>query len=490
MQAHPSFDSGAIEAEPTPHTVRCLVCLEAIPAELALCPECGEPPHDAPASSAGSPGSVAPPPGGWLAMHWRPLVTMSAVGALIAAGIALRYLAPERFRSPLKLPVPAALEATCPEACWLGEACEEGRCLWRPPNDVGHLPVSLTVAGPFALPADVSDVIALDGERYAASHLLGVQFTSARTGESLSLVNDAPQVQRLFRVGSVVYASAPERIYVIDAATMSVLKSIEVGKPVTDFAIGTGGERVLAALPAARAVAVLATDHHAEVSRFFFGDDPIAAVALDDAGTRALAVNGDVPLLGLRPASHSLKFGAVFSFDPSRLPSAQDRVRTGADGNPAAVLAVPDSRSSFVVLRETDEVLPLGLIDGVTARREKPISTCRQPEQIVLVRSSRRALVRCNAGRAVDVLDLAENRVLRRIELNARVSDLVVSPDGKQALLALPRDGQGSIGILDLDTYELRLQELAGEPHRLRLTPDGRTVAVISDRTKSAWVLR
>ncbi len=477
----------ATEARAVPSTVACSVCLEAIPAGCQLCPECGEPPDDAPDLP---PSSVAVPGQSWLKMHWRPAVTMTAVGSLIATGIALRYLAPERYRVPTIAPAPAGAEATCSEACWPGEACSQGRCVWRPANDVSHLPGAPTVAGPFSLPADVVDVLALDAERYLASSLVGVRVANARTGELLSLVSDAPQAQRLFRVGGVVYASAPERLYVIDAASMTVLKSVELGRPVADVAVAAGGQRVLAALPAARAVAVLDTEHHAEVARFFFGDDPVAAVSFDDAGARALTANGDVPLLGLRPASHSVKFGAVFSFDPSRLPSGQDRVRTGVDGNPADVLVAPDGRSSFVVLRERSEVVPLEHVEGLTVRREKSIATCSQPEQIELVRASRRAIVRCNSGRAVDVIDLAERRVLRRIELNARVSDLAVSPDGAHALLALPRDGQGAIGVLDLGSYELVLHELAGEPHRLRLAPDGRTVVAISDRSKAAWVLR
>jgi geranylgeranyl diphosphate synthase type I len=88
------------------------------------------------------------------------------------------------------------------------------------------------------------------------------------------------------------------------------------------------------------------------------------------------------------------------------------------------------------------------------------------------------------------VLDLARREPLRRIELNARVSDLVVTPDGRQAILVLPRDGQGAIGLLDLKTYALSLLELGAEAHRVRVAPDGKTALVLSDRNKTAWVLR
>lgn len=469
-------------------TQRCGVCLEHIPGRAKVCPECGEPTGLV---------SLRPPPAsptirGWLAAHWRPVVTLSAVGGLLAFGLALRFLAPEAYR-PLKAnpgPGMAVAQPACDVPCWNGEACELGQCVFRPANDVGHLPEGPTVAGPFALPEDVVDVLPLDSERYLASSLVGVQVSSARSGEALSLVSDAPQAQSLYRVGDSVYATSPQRIYVINAATTAVEKAIEVGKPVGDLAIGAAGARVVVSLPAARAVAVIATDYHAEVARFTFGEDQVGAVAMDDAGKRAMTSNGNIPLAGLKPSNQALQFGATYAFDPSRLPSQQDRVRTGMEGNPVDVMMAPNASTSFVVLRERNEVLPLEYPPNEAVKQLPPIPTCSQPEQIELIRDGRRALVRCNAGHAVDVLDLARRSPLRRIELNARVSDLVVTPDGRQAVLVLPRDGQGALGLLDLKSYELRLIELGAEAHRVRLAPDGKTAVVISDRNKTAWVVR
>src|SRR5690606_35220782 len=116
-------------------------------------------------------------------------------------------------------------------------------------NDLGHVDPNITIAGPFELPSDVVDVIAPDGERFAASHLLGVQIMSARTGAALSLVSDAPHAQGLFRVGEVFYAASPRQLYVVDAATTRVLKTIDVGHAVSDVAVGASGQRVLASMP-------------------------------------------------------------------------------------------------------------------------------------------------------------------------------------------------------------------------------------------------
>jgi hypothetical protein len=475
---------GRIALASAPETERCSICLERVPARARVCPECGEPL-----------GQGATAPTGirsWLVAHWRPVVTLTAITALLGSGVALRFLAPEAFtpaRSTTAQSVRLA-EPACDVPCWNGEACELGACVFRPGNDVGHLPTTPSVAGPFPLPIDVVDVLAVDGERYLASSLSGVQVASARSGEPLSLISDAPQARSLHRVGDAIYVSAMQRIHVVDPGTMTVQKSIEVGWPVGDLAVGAAGARVIVSLPGARAVAVLATDYHAEVARFTFGDDPVGAVALDDAGKRAMTSNGYVPPPGQQASSPSVLYGASYAFDPSRLPSQQDRIRTGLEGNPVDVMMAPNASTSFVVLRERDAVVPLEHPPNESIRQLPPIGVCAQPEQIELVRDGRRAVVRCNAGRAVEVLDLARRASIRRIELNAKVSDLVVTPDGRQAVLALPRDGNGAVGLLDLTSYELQVVPLRGEAHRVRITPDGKVALAVSDTTKQVWVLR
>jgi DNA-binding beta-propeller fold protein YncE len=475
-------------------TTSCPICLEIIPSDARLCPECGErtaPVSFTPASSR--PASIPddPPGAGWLRMHWRPLITMSAIFSLITTGIALRYLAPDRYHPPLRMDPPAAAaEPACDTPCWHGEACQLGKCVWQQPNDVGHIDATPTIAGPFDLPRGMVDAMPLDANRFAVSYLLGVQITSTRTGSTLSLVSDAPQAQMLYRVGDVVYAAAPRRIYVIDVATTRVLKTIEIGSPVGALAVGASGRRVIASIPGARAAAVIAADYHAEVSRFYFGDDQVLQVALDDSGERALATNGRVPLAGLAAPHSANQLGAMYAFDPTRLPSEQDRVRTGMIGNPVDVAMLPDSKTSYVVLREQDAVVQVERLASGAIRQTGRLQTCRRPEQIELIRRGRRAIVRCNVDRAVEVFDLHKQELARQIPLNARVSDLVVTPDGRQAVLLLVRDKAGAVALLDLDTYDLQIHQLGGEPHRVRLTPDGRAAIVISDRSKKVWVLR
>lgn len=500
------------QAESAVSTTPCPICLERIPCDSKRCPECSEP--VAPSSSTGSSLSGVAVGGarsiprtslhdrptletrrepGFMKLHWRPLVTAVAVGGLLAAGVTLRHLAPEKYQPPERMaPQTAAAEPSCEISCWDGEACQMGQCVWQPSNELGHVDPDLTIAGPFELPGNVADVIALDGERFAASHLLGVQVMSARTGATLSLVSDAPHAQGLFRVGDVFYAASPRQLYVVDVASTRVLKAIEVGYSVSDVAVGASGQRVLASMPGAKSVAVISTDYHAEVARFFFGDDHVRAVALAGSGDRALVTNGHVPLLGLSPSREADRQGAMYAFDPSLLPSEQDKIRTGLVGNPVDVVTTPDeARSSYVILREKDTVVRLERLPNGALRQNAHWKTCRQPEELAFVGRGRKLVVRCNLGRAIEVFDLDRGELAKHIPLNARISDMVVSPDGRQVLLALPRDGEngGALGLVDLDDYSLSLHELGGEPHRLRITPDGRTAVAVSDRSKVAWVI-
>lgn len=494
---------------------RCPICLERIAAVLTVCPECGEAAGAAPPPSSG-PSSLADdlPGQSPLAMHWRPIVTLGAIVALVCTGIVLRHLAPGRFlppprsaSAPSHATAPAA--STCGAACWSGEACISGRCVWQAPNDVSHVslhvelaydggsatkpgaPAEPTISGPFTLPWDVSDALPLDSERFAISLLTGLEIHSARTGSVLGLVTDAPQSRRLYRVGSVVYATARQRIYVVDAESTRLLKTIETGAAVGELTVGASGRRALASLPSAHAVAVLATEYHAEIDRIQFGDDVVGPLGADDTGKRALTTTGQMLLPGL-PQPQG---GAAYAFDPSRLASAQDRVRASMVGNPISVLMTPDGETSIVVLRAEDALVPLEWLPSGAVRQEARIPTCHEPEQIELVRRGRLGVVRCNEGRAIEVFDLAKREMIRHVPFNARVADMAVAPDGKQAIVALPSlstEGgtPGYVGLVDFETWEVKVLPLGAEPTRVRLSPDGTMALVLSDRAKVAWVIR
>lgn len=474
------------EASSSGLSTRCAACLEHIAVDVLHCPECGEPTAvlEAPPSTDDS------RPRSWLEMHWRPVLTMGVMGVVLAFGIALRHLAPERYQPPHTLSPAAALAPACDSPCWHGEACEMGKCVWVPPNDVAHLANTPRIVGPFELPPDVMDVLPLDEERFAVSYLRGVQITSTHDGAVLSLVSDAPQAQRLHRVGEVVYATAPHRVYVIDAGSTRVLKSIELGGAVGELSVGASNRRVIVSLPTARAVVVIATDYHAEVSRFYFGEDSVEPIAIDDSGEHAIATNGRVPLPGLQAPESANRSGASYVFDPSRLPSEQDRVRTALLGNPVSVAMVPDASTSFVALRELDRLVELEHLPSGGVRQSSRVTTCKQPERVVLLRRGRRLLVGCNAGHAIEIFGADSHELIRRVPLDTRVSDVAITADGRQALIALPGDKKGAIGVLDLESYELALHELTAPAHRIRITPDGRTAVVVSDSNKVAWVIR
>lgn len=484
---------------------RCPTCLEKIPLDSRRCPHCAEDTAAAAAPpSTQRPGSIPDdrPEASWLEMHWRPLVTMGAVLTLVCVGVVLRYMAPGRFQQPRAAARPSTPAPMCTPACWAGESCQMGTCVWQPPNDVGHvgagaalgsgavagsaLAATAEISGPFALPKDVSDVLLLDNARFATALLTGAQVRDARSGDVLSLISEAPFTRRLYRVGEVVYAAAPQRIYVIDPARPRVIKNIDFGAYVGQVSTVPGGRRALVSLPSTHAIAVLATEYHAEVDRIQFGDDAVGPIGTDDSGRRAVTATGVAPAPGAREVSG----GAVYAFDPSRLASEQDRVRASLLGNPVSVLMRPDGEMAWVVARAEHALVPLEWLPSGAVSQKARIPTCKEPEQIELVRRDRRAVVRCDAGRALQIHDLSTGETVKHLPVGGRALDLAVAPDGTQALVAISSEGAGALVFVDLATYETRHVSLGSEPSRVRLSPDGTTAIVYSDRSKVAWVVR
>ncbi|HTJ82171.1 MAG TPA: hypothetical protein VL400_10635, partial [Polyangiaceae bacterium] len=475
-------------ARPTPSapdlkSVRCPTCRELIDASLEICPECDEPTASAAPASRGS---IADDPEGttWLGMHWRPLVTLGAIMTMILAGITLRYLAPGRFQveEPGASTPKAKAAETCDPACWMGESCQGTACVWQKPAGAGHLGSRPGIAGPFSLPADVTDAILVDDERFAVGLLSGVEIRSTRTGQATGLVSEAPQTRRLVRAQDAIYAVGPQHIAVLDGGTLRLQKTLELGAIVGGVEVGVGGRRAFVSLPGAHAIAILSTEVHAELDRIRFGDDEVGPVGVDDAGKHALTTTGATPIAGLPDREG----GAVYAFDPSRLATAQDRVRASMLGNPADVLVAPDGRDAWIVLRAKNAIVPLEWLPSGAVRQKDAIDTCDQPEQLALIRKARRAVVRCNRGRAVEIFDLDTGAVVRHVPFNGPATDMVVSPDGEQLVVTLPSTQDGALGIVDLTSFEVEVVPLTEPPSRLRASADGRSVLVLSDRSKVA----
>ncbi len=227
-------------------------------------------------------------------------------------GGALRYLAPHRFApsraaSPVAPPAPA-----CGAPCWSGEACQLGRCVWQRPNDVGHVAAPHAPSGGGANPYRRA-LLAPEGRARRAPArrrpLRGRAVSpawrcrSARTGEVLSLVTEAPHVAP----AATAWARSstrprPQRIYVIDAATTRLLKTIEVGAAVGQvIQVGASG-RARARVAAGGARGGDAGDRVPRRDRAH----PVRRRPRRPRGRRrqrqagALTTTGQVPLPGLR----------------------------------------------------------------------------------------------------------------------------------------------------------------------------------------------
>lgn len=490
-------DPGLPLVHPSNGRLRCPTCLEIVASSASICPECDEPMEPASVGSRSSSlsgvrsGSVPDEPAdaSWLRLHWRPILTMGAITGLIMGGITLRYLAPGRLQSVEQAPagkVTAPPAPQCEDACWPGEACQEGACVWQKPKELGHIKAAPSVAGPFELPRDFSDGILVDQDRFAIALLSGVELRSTKTGQHLELVSEALQTIHLKRVGDAIYGVGPAHISVLDGKTLHVDKMIDMGVFIGEVSVAPTGHRAFVAMPGAHAISIFSTDFNAEIDRIRFGDDLVGKVCVDDAGTRALTSTGVMPLPGLAENQG----GAVYAFDPSRLGSAQDRIRASMLGNPVAVMSLPGGERSFALLRARNTIAELEWLPSGAVRQTATLETCDQPEQMELARRSRTAVVRCNRGRSLEVIALDKLRVARHIPLSRPVTDMVLSPDGEQAIVTLSGDTDGAIGFVDLTTFETDLIPVNAPLSRVRISPSGDAILVVSDRVKAAWVIR
>lgn len=485
----------AVQAESSPDlkTMRCPTCRELVPETSDVCPECDEPIHPVSMSPSSMRSSIADDAEGasWLRMHWRPLLAFGAIMSVIMTGITLRYLAPDRFATgpkpgAMREPPPPPVAPTCDGDCWSGEACQEGKCVWQQPNGVEHVANKPGIAGPFALPADVTDAILLDDERFVVGLLAGTEIRSTRTGQALGLITEASQTRRLVQVEGAVYAVGPQHISVLDSKDLRLLKTLELGAIVGEVTVGANGRRALVSLPGAHAIAILSTEFHAELDRIRFGDDNVGPVGVDDTGKHALTTTGTIPLLGLSDQQG----GAIYAFDPSKLATEQDRVRAAMLGNPASVLMSPDGKTSFIALRHSNKLRPVEWAKSGGIRLLDPVEVCDQPEELGLVRAGRRGVVRCNRGRTLGFFDLETGKLVKSVEFNATATDMVVTPDGAQVIVALPGTTGGALALVDTRTYEVEMVPLTEPPTRVRLSANGSSVLALSDRAKVAWVIR
>ena len=80
--------------------------------------------------------------------------------------------------------------------------------------------------------------------------------------------------------------------------------------------------------------------------------------------------------------------------------------------------------------------------------------------------------------------------MIEHIPLSARAVDMAISPDGEQAVVALPDESRSAVALVDLTTYDVKTLPLAAEPTKVRLAPNGSLALVLSERAKVAWVVR
>ena len=234
-------------------------------------------------------------------MHWRPLVTMGAMASLVCIG---RRPSLPRARAASAAARRRAGDGRAPSTPGVQRAVLERRGLPRGAVRLAARRTTSatsrrsepTVGGPFALPKDVSDALPLDAERFAVSLLTGLEVHNARTGGVLALVTRraavAPALPR--RPGRLRDRAAAHlrRRRGHDAAAQDHRDS---ARPSARSRSAPRAAACSPRCPSAHAVAVLATEYHAEIDRIQFGDDAVGPIGADDTGKRALTTTGPGP---------------------------------------------------------------------------------------------------------------------------------------------------------------------------------------------------
>jgi DNA-binding beta-propeller fold protein YncE len=154
------------------------------------------------------------------------------------------------------------------------------------------------------------------------------------------------------------------------------------------------------------------------------------------------------------------------------------------------VLVTPDGERGIAVLRRDNKLVPMEILPTGAVRLAEAVDTCDQPEQIELVRRARLAVVRCNRGRAVEIFNLDDASLVRRVPFGDPVLDLAVTPDGEQIVVAVAGASGGAVGLVDLESFSVEMVPLTEPPTRVDVSPRGDTVLALSDRSKVAWVIR
>ena len=135
--------------------------------------------------------------------------------------------------------------------------------------------------------------------------------------------------------------------------------------------------------------------------------------------------------------------------------------------------------------------MPLEWLPSGAVRQEARIPTCREPEQIELVRRGRRARRALQRGARHRGLRSRASASCSGTSRSTRASPTSPSrPTASRPSSRCPAEGTGFVGIVDLETFAVEVAPRQRPSRRASASrPTAATALVLSDRAKVAWVI-
>lgn len=308
---------------------------------------------------------------------------------------------------------------------------------------------------------------------FAAASLAGCD----RSPLSNSALN-APGPDGATRLMVLVSNETSNDLSFLDAASGSVVQTLQVGRRPRGMALSPSGDRLYVAVtgsprggpnvdertlpPPDRTqdgIALVDLARSRLIRKLDAGNDP-EAVAVSPDGQLLAVANEDSAQASLIDA----ETGAPVA-------------RIGVGVEPEGVRFTPDGQHLYVTSEANDRI---DVIEVQSRRVVTTIATGKRPRNVVFSSDGSRAYVSCEYSERVDVIDAHEHRPLTSVPIEGtpRALPMGLALDDSQNRLYVTLGRAGEVAVIDTRALRLiqRIDQVGARPWGAVLTPDGKTL--------------
>jgi YVTN family beta-propeller protein len=178
------------------------------------------------------------------------------------------------------------------------------------------------------------------------------------------------------------------------------------------------------------------------------------------------AFSGNLPISGIRPATESEVLTAPGSLASPRLKTL---IKVGRQ--PSSAVLLQDGKGLYVSESKSDSV---SIIDPRSNQVVAHVAVGHEPTVLATSKDGERVYV-AQAGGGVGIIDSLARSFKTVPGFSKPVMDLVLTPDGKSAYLAV---GFNGLAKMNLDSEEIKIISTVVYARALALTPDGKRLYV------------